>query len=176
MKVAFQVWIFANLPILQLLLNFPSNFLQMLTSLATNLMGLFTENLPAMLPAIGVAAMVWMATTLAVKLIPGAGAIMAVIDAIRGASALVQSLFSAASAFFDFVMQVAALGNGAVAFARALACGIVAAVDAILTFLGIDALIQRARRAIWRLQYRLSELSIERSGGGFQIEARVNPG
>ena len=148
LKEAFQEWIFAKVPGLQLLMSLPPNWVEMLAALATSMMGLFTENLPAMLPAIGVAAMTWMATQLALKLIPGAGAIMAVIDAIRAAWSLVQSLFSAASAFFEFVMQVAAPGNGAVAFARALAYGIMAAVDAILTFLGVDALIKRVIGAI----------------------------
>lgn len=150
LKEAFQEWIFSKVPGLQLLMSLPPNWLEMLAALATSMIGLFMENLPAMLPAIGVAAMAWMATQLALKLIPGAGAIMAVIDAIRAAWSLVQSLFSAASAFFDFVMQVAAPGNGAVAFARALAHGIMAAVDAILTFLGIDALIRRVLGAIAR--------------------------
>ena len=148
LQEAFKEWIFMKLPALQIMLNMPPNWLEMLTVLATSMIGLFTENLPAMLPAIGAAAMIWLATTLAAKLIPGVGAIMAVIDGIRAAWGLVQSLFSAASAFFQFVMQVAAPGNGAVAFAKALAHGIVAAVDAILTFLGIDKLIKRVIGAI----------------------------
>lgn len=148
LQEAFKEWIFMKLPVLQIMLNMPPNWLEMLTVLATSMIGLFTENLPAMLPAIGAAAMIWLATTLAAKLIPGVGAIMAVIDGIRAAWGLVQSLFSAASAFFQFVMQVAAPGNGAVAFAKALAHGIVAAVDAILTFLGIDKLIKRVIGAI----------------------------
>lgn len=150
LQEAFKQWLFMKIPALQLLLSLPPNWLEMLTALATNLVGLFTENLPAMLPAIGAAAMIWLATTLAAKLIPGVGAIMAVIDAVRGAYALVQSLFSAASAFFQFVMKVADRGNGAVEFARALAFGIVAAVDAVLTFLGVDRLIRRVVGAIAR--------------------------
>ncbi len=150
LQEAFKQWLFMKLPVLQVLLSLPPNWYEMLTSLSTNMIGLFTENLPAMLPAIGTAAMIWLATTLASKLIPGVGAIMAVIDGIRGAYALVQSLFRAASAFFEFVMKVAERGNGAAAFARALAYGIVAAVDAVLTFLGIDRLIQRVIGAIAR--------------------------
>ncbi|MFY0617684.1 eCIS core domain-containing protein [Shimia sp.] len=150
LQEAFKQWLFMKLPVLQLLLSLPPNWYDMLTALATNMIGMFTENLPAMLPAIGTAAMIWLATTLAAKLIPGVGAIMAVIDGIRGAYALVQSLFQAASAFFEFVMKVAERGNGAVAFARALAFGIVAAVDAVLTFLGVDRLIQRVIGAIAR--------------------------
>ncbi|MGA0615031.1 eCIS core domain-containing protein [Paracoccus sp. KR1-242] len=150
LKEAFKEWFFNKVPGLQLLMNLPPNWVEMLTTLASSMIGLITENLPLMLPAIGVAAMTWMATQLALKLIPGAGAIMAVIDAIKAAWALVQSLFSAASAFFEFVMQVAAPGNGAAAFARALAHGIVAAVDMVLTFLGIDALIGRIIGAIAR--------------------------
>jgi hypothetical protein len=151
LQEAFKQWIFMKLPVLQLLLNLPPNWLAMLTALSLSLIGLFTDSLPALLPAIGVAAMVWLATTLAAKLIPGVGAIMAVIDAIRGAWSLVQSLFSAAGAFLQFVMKVAEPAAGAgVAFAQALAHGIVGAVDAILTFLGVDRLIRRVVGAIAR--------------------------
>ncbi|MFG6080224.1 DUF4157 domain-containing protein [Paracoccus litorisediminis] len=150
LQEAFKQWFFNKVPGLQLMMNLPPNWLEMMAVLATSLIGLLTENLPAMLPAIGIAAMTWLATQLALKLIPGAGAIMAVIDAIRAAWGLVQSLFSAAGAFLEFVMQVAARGNGAVAFARALAHGIVAAVDMVLTFLGVDALIKRVLGAILR--------------------------
>ena len=150
LKEAFKEWIFSKVPGLQLLLALPPNWVEMLAAMATSMIGLFVENLPAMLPAIGVAAMIWLATQLAVKLIPGAGAIMAVIDAIRAAWSLVQSLFSAATAFFQYVMTVAQPGNGAVSFARALAHGIVAAVDMVLTFLGVDALIRRVAGAILR--------------------------
>ena len=148
LKEAFQEWIFSKVPGLQLLMNLPPNWLDMLSALATNMLGLFMESLPAMLPVIGAAAMIWLATQLALKLIPGAGAIMAVIDAIRAAWGLVQSLFSAASAFFDFVMKVAQPSNGAASFAKALAHGIVAVVDMVLTFLGVDALIKRVLGAI----------------------------
>jgi len=166
LQEAFKQWIFMKLAVLQLLLNLPPNWLAMLTALSLSLIGLFTDSLPAMLPAIGVAAMVWLATTLVAKLIPGVGAIMAVIDAIRGAWSLVQSLFSAAGAFLQFVMKVAEPAAGAgVAFARALAYGIVGAVDAILIFLGVDRLIRRvvgaiARpfgRIIQRIQTRFSQ-------------------
>lgn len=150
LQEAFKQWIFMKLPALQLLLSLPPNWYEMLSALATNMIGLFTQNLPAMLPAIGAAAMLWLARTLATKLIPGVGAIMAVIDAVRGAYALVQSLFSAATAFYQFVMKVANRGNGAAEFARAIAFGIVAAVDAVLTFLGIDRLIRRVIGAIAR--------------------------
>ncbi|MCP4936303.1 MAG: DUF4157 domain-containing protein [bacterium] len=151
LQEAFKQWLFNKLPVLQLLINFPPNWVEMLTALTTNLISLFTENLPALLPSIGVAAMIWLATTLAAKLIPGVGAIMAVIDGIRGAWALVQSLFSAAQAFFQFVMKVAEPAAGAaVSFAQALAHGIMAGVDAILTFLGVDRLIRRVVGAIAR--------------------------
>ena len=144
LKEAFKEWIFNKVPGLQLLMNLPPNWGEWIAILNTSLILQFMENLPAMLPAIGIAAMTWMATALLTKLIPGAGTIMLVIDGIRGAWALVQSLFTAATAFFDFVMKVAkpAAGPG-IAFARALAHGIVAAVDAILTFLGVDKLIRK---------------------------------
>ncbi len=150
LKEAFKQWFFNKVPGLQLLMNLPPNWVEMLTALASSMIGLITENLPALMPAMAAAAMTWLAVQLALKLIPGAGAIMAVIDAIRAAWSLVQSLFSAARAFLEFVMQVAAPGNGAAAFARALAHGIVAAVDMVLTFLGIDALIRRLLGAIAR--------------------------
>jgi hypothetical protein len=181
LQEAFKQWIFMKLPVLQLLLNLPPNWLAMLTALSLSLIGLFTDSLPAMLPAIGVAAMVWLATTLVAKLIPGVGAIMAVIDAIRGAWSLVQSLFSAAAAFLQFVMKVAEQAGGAgVAFARALAHGIVGAVDAILTFLGVDRLIRRvvgaiARpfgRIIQRIQTRFSQWQQRRRQRRSQARAR----
>lgn len=150
LKEAFKEWFFNKVPGLQLLMNLPPNWVEMLTALATSMIGLITESLPLLMPAMASAAMIWLATQLALKLIPGAGAIMAVIDAIRAAWSLVQSLFSAARAFLEFVMQVAAPGNGAAAFARALAHGIVAAVDMVLTFLGVDALIRRLLGAIAR--------------------------
>ncbi|WP_449044760.1 eCIS core domain-containing protein [Paracoccus versutus] len=150
LKEAFKEWFFNKVPGLQLLMNLPPNWVEMLTALATSMIGLITESLPLLMPAMAGAAMIWLATQLALKLIPGAGAIMAVIDAIRAAWSLVQSLFSAARAFLEFVMQVAAPGNGAAAFARALAHGIVAAVDMVLTFLGVDALIRRLLGAIAR--------------------------
>jgi hypothetical protein len=150
LQQAFKEWIFRKIPFLEPLLNLPPNWLEMLTGLAMSLPGLFMENLPAMLPAIGVAAMIWLATNLAVKLIPGAGAIMAVIDGIRAAWGLVQSLFSAAEAFYGFVMKVAQPANGAADFALALARGIVAGLDALLTFLGVDRLIMRVGGAIAR--------------------------
>jgi hypothetical protein len=146
----FREWVFMKLPMLQLMLALPPNWLEMLAALGASMIGLFSESLPEMMPAIGIAAMSWLAVSLAAKLIPGVGAIMAVIDGIRAAWSLVQSLFSAAAAFFQFVMQVAAPGNGALAFARALAHGIMAALDAILTFLGVDRLIRRVIGAIAR--------------------------
>lgn len=150
LQQAFKEWIFRKIPFLEPLLNLPPNWLEMLTGLAMSLPGLFMENLPAMLPSIGVAAMIWLATNLAVKLIPGAGAIMAVIDGIRAAWGLVRSLMSAAAAFFSFVKKVAQPANGAADFALALARGIVAGLDALLTFLGVDRLIKRVGGAIAR--------------------------
>ncbi len=148
LQEAFKQWLFSKLPFVEPLLNLPPNWLEMLTALSVNLAGLFMEHLPAMLPAIGVAAMTWLAISLAAKLIPGAGAIMAIIDGIRAAIGLIQSLLSAAEAFFAFVMKVADRAYAAVDFATALARGIVAAIGALLTFLGVDALIRRVAGAI----------------------------
>lgn len=150
LQEAFKQWVFSKIPFLEPLLNLPSNWLEMLTEFVTNLPQLFMENLPQMLPNIATAAMTWLATNLAAKLIPGAGAIMAIIDGIRAAYGLVQNLFSAAEAFFGFVMKVAQPAFAAVDFANALARGIVAGLDAILTFLGVDRLIMRVGGAIAR--------------------------
>ncbi|SEK59930.1 protein of unknown function [Blastococcus sp. DSM 46786] len=150
LKEAFTQWLFMKLPALQLLLALPADWSAMLVALGTSMTTLFAEELPALLPVIGAAAMLWLAMSLLTRLIPGVGAIMAVIDAVRAAWALVQSLFSAAQAFYEFLVKVADRGNGAVAFARALAFGIVAAVDAILTFLGVDRLIRRVAGAVAR--------------------------
>ena len=148
LQEAFKQWVFSKIPFLEPLLSLPPNWFEMMTAMAVSLPDLFMQHLPEMLPAIGVAAMIWLATNLAAKLIPGAGAIMAIIDGIRAAIGLVQSLLSAAGAFFDFVMKVADKGNGAADFAAALAQGIVAGLAAVLTFLGVDALIRRVGGAI----------------------------
>lgn len=148
LQEAFKQWVFSKIPFLEPLLSLPPNWMEMMTALAVSLPDLFMQHLPEMLPAIGAAAMIWLATNLAAKLIPGAGAIMAIIDGIRAAIGLVQSLLSAAGAFFDFVMKVADGANGAADFAAALARGIVAGLAALLTFLGVDALIRRVGGAI----------------------------
>jgi flagellar biosynthesis GTPase FlhF len=148
LKLAFNEWIESKFAFIQMLLNIPSNIIEMLTQLATTFFSTFIDNLPEMMPAIAVAAMAWLATQLALKLIPGAGAIMAVIDGIRAAWGFVQNFLAAASAFYDFVVIVASRGNGAVQFAKALARGIIAALEALLTFLGVDALIRRVAGAI----------------------------
>ena len=148
LQEAFKQWVFSKIPFLEPLLNLPPNWVEMLTALAVNLPSMFMEHLPAMLPAIGIAAMTWLATNLAAKLIPGAGAIMAIIDGIRAAIGLIQSLLSAAEAFFSFVMKVADRANAAADFAMALARGIIAALGALLTFLGIDSLIRKVGGAI----------------------------
>jgi hypothetical protein len=148
LQEAFKQWLFSKLPFVEPLLNLPPNWVEMLTAMAVSLPDLFMEHLPALLPAIGVAAMTWLAISLAAKLIPGAGAIMAIIDGIRAAIGLIQSLLSAADAFFAFVMKVADRAYAAVDFATALARGIVAAIGALLTFLGVDALIRRVAGAI----------------------------
>ncbi|MFN0245411.1 MAG: DUF4157 domain-containing protein [Kofleriaceae bacterium] len=150
LKIAFQEWLMMKLGPLALLFNLPSNFLEILASAATNMFSLVLEALPEALPALGVAAMTWLAIQLAAKLIPGVGAIMAIIDAIRAAWSLIQSLIRAASAFFDFLLLVAGGGDGSQAFARALAWGIIAAVDALLTFLGVDSLLRRIAGPIGR--------------------------
>jgi hypothetical protein len=148
LKLAFNEWIESKFAFIQMLLNIPPNVIEMLTQLATTFFSTFIDNLPEMMPAIAVAAMAWLATQLALKLIPGAGAIMAVIDGIRAAWGFVQNFLAAASAFYDFVVIVASRGNGAVQFAKALARGIIAALEALLTFLGVDALIRRVAGAI----------------------------
>src|SRR5882672_8168149 len=141
LKQAFNDWIESKFAIIQMLLNIPPNIIEMLTQLASTFFSTFIDNLPEMMPVIAVAAMTWLATQLAAKLIPGAGAIMAVIDGIRAAWSFVQNFLAAAAAFYEFVVIVADRGNGAVQFAKALARGIIAALEALLTFLGVDKLI-----------------------------------
>jgi hypothetical protein len=148
LQTAFKEWLFSKMPFIEPLMNLPSNWFEMLMALGLTLPSLFMESLPEMLPAIGAAAMVWLATSLALKLIPGAGAIMAVIDGIRAAWGLIKSLISAAGAFFDFVLKVAQPAYAAAEFAMALARGIIAALAALLTFLGVDALIMRVAKAV----------------------------
>jgi hypothetical protein len=168
LKIAFQEWLMMKLGPLALLFNLPSNFLDILASAATNMFSLVLEALPEALPALGIAAMTWLAIQLAAKLIPGMGAIMAIIDAIRAAWSLIQSLIRAASAFFDFLLLVVGGGDGSQAFARALAWGIIAAVDALLTFLGVDSLLRRIAgpigRPVGRIFGRL-RTSLARRGG-----------
>lgn len=148
LKEAFKEWIFSKIPFLEPLLNLPSNWLEIILAYFTGLPDMFMQLLPKMLPAIGIAIMSWLAIQLAAKLIPGVGAIMAIIDGIKAAWALIQSLLSAASAFFGFLMKVADGGNGAVQFAKALAHGIMAAIDALLTFLGVEKLIMKLAKVI----------------------------
>jgi len=149
LKEAFKEWLYMKVPGLQVLMNLPANWGEWIAMLNTSLILQFMENLPAMMPALGVAVMTWMATALLAKLIPGVGTIMLIIDGIRAAWALVQSLFTAAKAFYSFVMKVAqpAAGPG-VAFAKALAHGIVAVVDMVLTFLGVSKLIRKVAGAV----------------------------
>ena len=148
LKAAFKEWLFAKFAFIEPILNLAGNWFEIVSKFFTGLPQMFAKVITENVPQVAAAAMTWLATALAAKLIPGAGAIMAVIDAIRAAWDLIQQLVKAASAFFQFLIKVAKGGFGAVDFAKALAHGIIAGLAALLTFLGFDRLIERVVGAI----------------------------
>ncbi|WP_406491784.1 DUF4157 domain-containing protein [Streptomyces sp. NBC_01604] len=68
------------------------------------------------------------------KLIPGAGWVMAVIDALRTAWGALSEILAAFGLFMDFLKSVKS-GNGALPFAKAVAAGVVALLELIYEFL-----------------------------------------
>ncbi|MBT2388880.1 DUF4157 domain-containing protein [Streptomyces sp. ISL-1] len=68
------------------------------------------------------------------KLIPGAGWVMAIIDALKTAWGALSEILAAFGAFMDFLKSVKS-GNGAQPFAKAVAAGIVALLELIYEFL-----------------------------------------
>lgn len=152
LQEAFKQWVFSVIPGLEFLLNLPADWRERLAEAVTSLPQMVTKllNDASVMAQIGVAAMTWLATSLVSKLIPGAGAVMAIIDGVRAAAGLLDSLVGGARAMLDFVKGVAKPMNAAASFARGLAQGIVAGLRAVLTFLGVDRLIQRVAGALLR--------------------------
>ncbi|SEB91419.1 DUF4157 domain-containing protein [Streptomyces sp. PAN_FS17] len=68
------------------------------------------------------------------KLIPGAGWVMAVIDALKTAWGALSEILAAFGLFMDFLKSVKS-GNGALPFAKAVAAGVVALLELIYEFL-----------------------------------------
>ncbi|MFG3719428.1 DUF4157 domain-containing protein [Streptomyces massasporeus] len=68
------------------------------------------------------------------KLIPGAGWVMAVIDALQTAWGALSEILAAFGLFMDFLKSVKS-GNGALPFAKAVAAGVVALLELIYEFL-----------------------------------------
>ncbi|MEJ8668230.1 hypothetical protein WKI71_05705 [Streptomyces sp. MS1.AVA.1] len=68
------------------------------------------------------------------KLIPGAGWVMAIIDAIQTAWGALSEILAAFGLFMDFLKSVKS-GNGALPFAKAVAAGVVALLELVYTFL-----------------------------------------
>ncbi|PSM38534.1 hypothetical protein C6Y14_35875 [Streptomyces dioscori] len=68
------------------------------------------------------------------KLIPGAGWVMAVIDALQTAWGALSEILAAFGLFMDFLKSVKS-GNGALPFAKAVAAGVVALLELVYTFL-----------------------------------------
>ncbi|MFJ5730381.1 eCIS core domain-containing protein [Streptomyces paradoxus] len=68
------------------------------------------------------------------KLIPGAGWVMAVIDALQAAWGALSEILAAFGLFMDFLKSVKS-GNGALPFAKAVAAGVVALLELVYTFL-----------------------------------------
>ncbi|WP_031481598.1 eCIS core domain-containing protein [Streptomyces bicolor] len=68
------------------------------------------------------------------KLIPGAGWVMAIIDALQTAWGALSEILAAFGLFMDFLKSVKS-GNGALPFAKAVAAGVVALLELVYTFL-----------------------------------------
>ncbi|WP_409473049.1 eCIS core domain-containing protein [Streptomyces sp. HC307] len=68
------------------------------------------------------------------KLIPGAGWVMAIIDALKTAWGALSEILAAFGLFMDFLKSVKS-GNGALPFAKAVAAGVVALLELIYEFL-----------------------------------------
>ncbi|WP_185843946.1 hypothetical protein [Streptomyces sp. WAC 05379] len=68
------------------------------------------------------------------KLIPGAGWVMAIIDALQTAWGALSEILAAFGLFMDFLKAVKS-GNGALPFAKAVAAGVVALLELVYTFL-----------------------------------------
>ncbi|MFS8203788.1 DUF4157 domain-containing protein [Streptomyces sp. CWNU-52B] len=88
----------------------------------------------AALPQLPVIIGVMVVEKVVAKLIPGAGWVMAVIDALQTAWGALSEILAAFGLFMDFLKSVKS-GNGALPFAKAVAAGVVALLELVYTFL-----------------------------------------
>ncbi|KOU60506.1 hypothetical protein ADK57_30150 [Streptomyces sp. MMG1533] len=86
------------------------------------------------------------------KLIPGAGWVMAVIDALQTAWGALSEILAAFGLFMDFLKSVKS-GNGALPFAKAVAAGVVALLELVYTFL-----IEGVSRFMGKVAERLGDM------------------
>ncbi|MFJ2171801.1 DUF4157 domain-containing protein [Streptomyces sp. NPDC087851] len=86
------------------------------------------------------------------KLIPGAGWVMAVIDALQTAWGALSEILAAFGLFMDFLKSVKS-GNGALPFAKAVAAGVVALLELVYQFL-----IEGVGRFMGKVADRLGDL------------------
>ncbi|WP_432117480.1 eCIS core domain-containing protein [Streptomyces sp. bgisy032] len=86
------------------------------------------------------------------KLIPGAGWVMAVIDALQTAWGALSEILAAFGLFMDFLKSVKS-GNGALPFAKAVAAGVVALLELIYQFL-----IEGVSRFMGKVAERLGDM------------------
>ncbi|MFI5689348.1 DUF4157 domain-containing protein [Streptomyces sp. NPDC051636] len=88
----------------------------------------------AALPQLPVIIGVMVVEKVVAKLIPGAGWVMAVIDALQTAWGALSEILAAFGLFMDFLKSVKS-GNGALPFAKAVAAGVVALLELVYQFL-----------------------------------------
>ncbi|WP_436949391.1 eCIS core domain-containing protein [Streptomyces sp. SudanB52_2052] len=86
------------------------------------------------------------------KLIPGAGWVMAIIDALQTAWGALSEILAAFGLFMDFLKSVKS-GNGALPFAKAVAAGVVALLELIYEFL-----IEGVSRFMGKVAERLGDM------------------
>ncbi|MFB9535150.1 MULTISPECIES: eCIS core domain-containing protein [Streptomyces] len=86
------------------------------------------------------------------KLIPGAGWVMAVIDALQTAWGALSEILAAFGLFMDFLKSVKS-GNGALPFAKAVAAGVVALLELVYEFL-----IEGVSRFMGKVAERLGDM------------------
>ncbi|MFJ7294469.1 eCIS core domain-containing protein [Streptomyces collinus] len=97
------------------------------------------------------------------KLIPGAGWVMAVIDALQTAWGALSEILAAFGLFMDFLKSVKS-GNGALPFAKAVAAGVVALLELIYEFL-VEGVSRFMGKVAERLGTMLKNLRTKRKPG-----------
>ncbi|MFF8012284.1 DUF4157 domain-containing protein [Streptomyces sp. NPDC007929] len=98
------------------------------------------------------------------KLIPGAGWVMAVIDALQTAWGALSEILAAFGLFMDFLKSVKS-GNGALPFAKAVAAGVVALLELIYEFL-VEGVSRFMGKVAERLGTMLKNLRTKRNKPG----------